>query len=71
MKNFIQRETMNFDGDDLEEYCRFLGGKFLATYAQVEGLQISASAKFLTRRSDENVGVCACQVLNVPRRASK
>jgi len=43
MKNFIQRETMNFGGNDLEEYCRFLGEKFLATYAQVEGLQISAS----------------------------
>ena len=44
MKNFIQRETMNFDGFHLEEYCRFLGDKFLRTYAQVEGLQISASA---------------------------
>jgi urate oxidase/2-oxo-4-hydroxy-4-carboxy-5-ureidoimidazoline decarboxylase len=43
MKNFIQRETMNFDGGHLEEYCRFLGEKFLGTYAQVEGLQISAS----------------------------
>jgi urate oxidase len=43
MKNFIQRETMNFGGDDLEEYCRFLGEKFLGRYAQVEGLQISAS----------------------------
>jgi urate oxidase len=43
MKNFIQRETMNFDESHLEEYCRFLGEKFLARYAQVEGLQISAS----------------------------
>ena len=43
MKNFIQRETMNFAGSDLEEYCRFLGEMFLAKYAQVEGLQISAS----------------------------
>ncbi len=43
MKNFIQRETMNFEGYDLESYCRFLGEKFLKTYAQVEGLQISAS----------------------------
>ncbi len=43
MKNFIQRETMNFGGNDLEAYCRFLGEKFLATYAQVEGLQISAA----------------------------
>ena len=44
MKNFIQRETMNFTGNDLEEYCRFLGEMFLAKYPQVEGLQISASS---------------------------
>ena len=29
MKNFIQRETLNFPGDDLESYCRFLAAKFL------------------------------------------
>ena len=44
MKNFIQRETMNFTGNDLEDYCRFLGEMFLAKYLQVEGLQISASS---------------------------
>ena len=43
MKNFIQRETMNFEGHALEEYVTFLGNAFLAKYAQVEGLQISAS----------------------------
>jgi urate oxidase/2-oxo-4-hydroxy-4-carboxy-5-ureidoimidazoline decarboxylase len=43
MKHFIQRETMNFDGFHLEEYCRFLGDRFLRKYTQVEGLQISAS----------------------------
>ena len=42
MKNFIQRETMNFAGDDLEGLCRFLAEKFLAQYPQVEGLQVSA-----------------------------
>lgn len=42
MKNFIQRETMNFEGSDLEGLCSFLGEKFMAKYAQVEGLQISA-----------------------------
>jgi urate oxidase len=42
MKNFIQRETMNFDGNHLEEFCRFLADKFLRKYAQVEGLQVSA-----------------------------
>lgn len=43
MKNFVQRETMNFAGDDLESYCRFLGEKFLSTYPQVEGAQVSAT----------------------------
>jgi urate oxidase/2-oxo-4-hydroxy-4-carboxy-5-ureidoimidazoline decarboxylase len=43
MKNFIQRETMNFPGDDLESYCRFLADKFLGTYPQAEGAQVSAS----------------------------
>ena len=42
MKNFIQRETMNFDGFDLEGLCRFLAEKFLGKYSQVEGLQVSA-----------------------------
>jgi urate oxidase len=42
MKNFIQRETMNFEGADLEAYCRYLGSKFLAKYPQTVGLQIRA-----------------------------
>jgi urate oxidase/2-oxo-4-hydroxy-4-carboxy-5-ureidoimidazoline decarboxylase len=42
MKNFIQRETMAFPGEDLAEYCRFLGAKFTARYAQAEGVQVSA-----------------------------
>jgi urate oxidase/2-oxo-4-hydroxy-4-carboxy-5-ureidoimidazoline decarboxylase len=42
MKNFIQRETLNFPGSALQEYCRFLGKKFLATYPHAEGAQITA-----------------------------
>jgi urate oxidase/2-oxo-4-hydroxy-4-carboxy-5-ureidoimidazoline decarboxylase len=42
MKNFIQRETMNFEGFDLESYCRFLAEKFLEKYPQVDGIQLSA-----------------------------
>jgi urate oxidase/2-oxo-4-hydroxy-4-carboxy-5-ureidoimidazoline decarboxylase len=42
MKNFIQRETINYAGPDLEGCCRFLGAKFLETYPQVEGVQVSA-----------------------------
>jgi urate oxidase/2-oxo-4-hydroxy-4-carboxy-5-ureidoimidazoline decarboxylase len=42
MKNFIQHETMNFDGFDLESYCRFLATSFLGRYPQVEGIQVSA-----------------------------
>lgn len=43
MKNFIQREAGNFCGNDLESYCRFLAEKFLATYPQTEGIQVSAA----------------------------
>jgi urate oxidase/2-oxo-4-hydroxy-4-carboxy-5-ureidoimidazoline decarboxylase len=42
MKNFIQRETMNFEGNDLEAFCRFLAERFLRKYPQAEGLQVSA-----------------------------
>ncbi len=42
MKNFVQREVLNYEGSDLEDCCRFLGAKFLATYPQVEGVQMSA-----------------------------
>jgi urate oxidase/2-oxo-4-hydroxy-4-carboxy-5-ureidoimidazoline decarboxylase len=44
MKNFVQREMLNYEGRDLEDCCRFLGAKFLATYPQVEGVQMSAVA---------------------------
>jgi urate oxidase len=43
MKNFIQRETLNFADSGLEEFCRFLGQKFLATYPHAEGAQIAAA----------------------------
>ena len=43
MKNFIQRETLRFDGSDLEGYCRFLASTFLDKYAQVEGIQLTAT----------------------------
>ncbi len=42
MKNFIQRETMNYEGDALADYCRFLATSFIGKYAQVEGVQVSA-----------------------------
>jgi urate oxidase/2-oxo-4-hydroxy-4-carboxy-5-ureidoimidazoline decarboxylase len=44
MKNFIQRETLNFEGAGYEEYCRFLAALFLARYPQTTGLQVSAVA---------------------------
>lgn len=42
MKNFVQREMLNYEGSDLEGCCRFLGAKFLDLYPQVEGVQMSA-----------------------------
>ena len=38
MKNFIQRETLNFTGNNLESYTLFLAEKFLRTYPQTEGM---------------------------------
>ncbi len=43
MKNFIQHETMKYEGYDLEGLCRFLGEKFVGTYPQVDGVQLSAT----------------------------
>ncbi len=43
MKNFIQRETMNFTGGDLESYSQFIGEKFLNHYSQAEGAQVTAT----------------------------
>ena len=42
MKNFIQRETLNFTGSDMQTYCRFLAEKFMRTYPQTEGIQVRA-----------------------------
>jgi urate oxidase len=42
MKNFVQREMLNYEGPDLEDCCRFLGAKFLDLYPQAEGVQMSA-----------------------------
>jgi urate oxidase/2-oxo-4-hydroxy-4-carboxy-5-ureidoimidazoline decarboxylase len=42
MKNFIQRETLNFQGEALEPYCRFLAETFMRTYPHTEGIQVSA-----------------------------
>jgi urate oxidase len=42
MKNFVQRETLQFEGSGLESYCRYLAEKFLFTYPQTEGIQVSA-----------------------------
>ena len=42
MKNFVQRETMNFPGYDLEAFCEFLAAKFMDIYPQVSGAQVSA-----------------------------
>ena len=43
MKNFIQRETMNFAGSDLESFCLFIAEKFMQTYPQTEGAQVTAT----------------------------
>ena len=48
MKNFIQRETLNFGGGDLESYCRFLAEKFLTPIRKPKARN-SRRPKFPTR----------------------
>ena len=55
MKNFIQRETLNFTGCDLETYCRFLAEKFMRTYPQTEGIQVRAEEIPYTGVADGSV----------------
>ena len=43
MKNFIHKETFAFTEFGLENYCRFIGERFLSAYSQVEGLQVTAT----------------------------
>lgn len=45
IKNFIQRETLEFDGFDLEEYCSFLATTFLERYPHTEGVQVTATER--------------------------
>jgi urate oxidase len=42
MKNFVQRETLAFEGRTIEALCNFLAERFLAKYPQAEGVQVSA-----------------------------
>lgn len=42
MKNFIQRETANYEGDNFTDYCAFLATTFLEKYPQAEGAQVAA-----------------------------
>jgi urate oxidase / 2-oxo-4-hydroxy-4-carboxy-5-ureidoimidazoline decarboxylase len=42
MKNFVQRETLNYPGESLEGLVHFLGKKFLEKYPQAEGAELYA-----------------------------
>ena len=41
MKNFIHRESLDFEGSTLEGWLFFIGSRFLETYAQMERLRVS------------------------------
>jgi urate oxidase / 2-oxo-4-hydroxy-4-carboxy-5-ureidoimidazoline decarboxylase len=40
MKNFIQRESLAFDGSTLEQWLLFIGRRFLDTYRHMERLRV-------------------------------
>jgi urate oxidase / 2-oxo-4-hydroxy-4-carboxy-5-ureidoimidazoline decarboxylase len=60
MKNFIQSESLNFIGCDLETYCLFLAGKFMDTYPQTEGIQVRAMEIPYTGVVDGSVAFAPC-----------
>jgi urate oxidase / 2-oxo-4-hydroxy-4-carboxy-5-ureidoimidazoline decarboxylase len=60
MKNFIQRETLNFAGCDLETYCCFLAEKFMKAYPQTEGIQVRAVEIPYTGVVDGSVAFAPC-----------
>lgn len=60
MKNFIQRETLNFKGCDLESFCRFLAEKFMGIYVQIEGIQVSATEIPYDQLPGGNMGFAPC-----------
>jgi urate oxidase len=41
MKNFIHRQSLEFEGSTLEGWLHFLGQRFLETYPQMERLRVS------------------------------
>ena len=41
MKNFILRETLDYDGATMEGLLHFLGGRFLATYPVMHALRMT------------------------------
>jgi urate oxidase len=60
MKNFIQRETLNFTGDEMQAYCHFLAVKFMTTYPQTEGIQVRAVEIPYTGVVDGTVAFAPC-----------
>jgi urate oxidase/2-oxo-4-hydroxy-4-carboxy-5-ureidoimidazoline decarboxylase len=60
MKNFIQRETLNFEGYDLESFAHFLASRFLDTYPQVEGIQLTATEISYEGIVDASVAFAPC-----------
>ena len=51
MKNFIQRETLNFTAIDLEDYCRFLGREVSRHVSAGRGRAGLGAPRFRTRDS--------------------
>ena len=43
MKNFIHRESLDFDGKTLEGWLFFIGRRFLETYEHMERLRMSGA----------------------------
>ena len=54
MKNFIHVTALEYDGTTLEDFLELLARRFLATYDQVERIELSAQELPFARRTEQS-----------------
>ena len=71
MKNFIQVTALEYEGTSLEDFLELLARRFLATYPQVERIEVTGRELPFARRTEQSFqgldGDCAVAELSLDR----
>jgi urate oxidase len=74
MKNFIQITALDYDGTSLEDFLELLARRFLATYPQVERIELTGRELPFARRTEQSFqaldGDCGVAELSLDRSGS-